>query len=399
MNHKILSVLAVLAIAFGSCTKPAPDIDNEQDTLLPDVPAAGGTENGDLPDSLTISFSTSLAASTVVKAPTTTADLLKRPGVGFGISAIATKKVPWAEMGDKIPEFMYDRHITWDGVRWIYDPVEFWPTKQKELLSFFAYGPFGAPGITLSGTEAGADLSRIDFELTEKSNETIDFVAGCQIDQTGSIDDPEVLFTLRPELTKLEMFAKVNEDVYNEEGIYNKTRIIVRSARLFGDNFYRSGQYIYNTADTEQPGSWDFSGSTPTDYPVVLNGKSYTFGTDYIAEDAVALLNKSTVYQLLAESDAETNENCIFIIPPKGEDGAAEGDINIEFIYDIVTEDDNIACGYSCTSARKHISLTPGTLKQGYSYKFTFTFHVNSITISEVTTESDNGLNDNQTEI
>ncbi len=344
---------------------------------------------GTVSDKVPISFSPALTVSVAVKSPTMTNDVLKRADAGFGVSAIATKKVPFAQTASRVPSFMHDRHVVWNGTQWTYDPLEYWPTISRNMISFFAYAPWGAEGITLSGTGEGADLTKISFELAQKSDETVDFVAGCKIDETGSRDDQMVQFTMRPELTKLEMFAKASEDLYSDDDAAHKTRIIIRSAVLSGPQMYRTAVYNYNTQDSAGSGSWDFSGKSPESYPLVLNGKNISIGTDYTVEGGVSLLKKGIRYQVLGTSSENPAENNIFILPPKGTVGIGEGDVKVTFEYDVVTEDSALAGGYTCIKAKKTIDLPAGTMKQGYSYRFTFTFYVNRVTVEGDSTDWD----------
>ncbi len=364
---RILSVLVI--VALGSCSKFSEG------------------EGAAVSDKVPISFSPALKVSVAVKSPSMTTDVLKRTDTGFGVSAIATKKVPFAETASRVPSFIYDRRIVWDGTKWMYDPLEYWPTISRNMISFFAYAPWGAEGITLSGTGEGADLTKIDFELAQKSDETVDFVAGCKIDETGSRDDQIVQFTMRPELTRLEMFAKASEDLYSEVEAAHKTRIIIKSAVLSGPQMYRSAVYNYNTQDSAGSGSWDFSGTTPESYPLVLNGKNISAGTDYSVTGGVALLQKGIMYQVLGASSEEPAENYIFVLPPKGTAGIGEGDVKVTFEYDVVTEDSALAGGYTCIKATKTLSLPVGTMKQGYSYRFIFTFYVNKVTVEGDSTD------------
>ncbi len=371
---RLLATSLAIATLLG-CSKPVTvPVSPDKDTSVPEA--------------LPISFSPYLVHTT--KAPVTTTDYLKKEEAGFGVSAVYTRDSLWSETVSRYPGMMFNSKVFWDGEMWNYKPPKFWPTLKGEYISFFAYAPYNAPGITLCDTSrTDADITRLHLKLAEKSNETVDFVAACVTDGKGTIEDPRVIIELKPELTRIEMFAKVDEDLYQAEGEDRKTRIVIKSAKFTGPKFYTGAEYSYNTENTSDIGQWDFSNSTAEEYPIVLKGEDYRLETaiPYIAENAYILTNQHSNYQML--EDSAPGENYIFILPPGGDKGIEYEDISVVFDYDILTEDPKLAPGYSCTSATKTVNLPVGTLRQGYSYKFTFRFHLDRIEVSAAIVPSD----------
>ena len=88
---------------------------------------------------------------------------------GFGVFAYYTP----GEVYDvkSTPNFMYNQQVTWNGSKWAYEPVKYWPNEfgdnansdDVDRVSFFAYAPFievdpttGAPKVPDTLTAADA---------------------------------------------------------------------------------------------------------------------------------------------------------------------------------------------------------------------------------------------------
>ncbi len=385
MKTNISILLSCVLLALSSCTYSAfEEIDKEE--VQDDVVEVEDTVDKE------IVFSTVLAVPSSTKAPVMTLDLLKDAEGGFGVNAVYTPGL-WSEAGSTYPDVMYNQRVTWNGEKWSYDPVKYWPTLKGERVSFFAWAPYGDPCIDIcDATSADADPTRLHFTMAERSNETIDFIAASAIDNSESNPNSTVTFVFRHELVRLEMYAKVDENLYRDDDAANKTRVIVKSARLVGLNFYTEADYLYNTEVEDGHGAWDFDGFNISDgYPVEICGDSVRLDTrvPYVAADAIVLSQMDVERLLLEESNTDPSERYIYIIPPRGVEGAYMGDVGVEFQYDIVTEDDQLAAGYACTSATKVVDFPTGTLKQGYSYKYTFTFCLNQIKLDATVVYSD----------
>ncbi len=378
-----ISFVLTALLAAGCNEAPFEEIEGEEDPV-------------EVVEPQEVSFRTKLSVPTATKGPVMTLDLLQEADAGFGVNAVYTNG-NWSDADSRFPGFMYDQRVLWNGEKWEYDPVQFWPTLEEEKVSFFAWAPYGDPGITICDTtSADADPSILHFTMADKSEETIDFIASSAIDNSESNPNSMVTFVFRHELTRVEMYAKVDEDLYREDDDANKTRVIIRSAKFTGLNFYTEGDYLYNTEVLDGPGSWSFDGISVTEsYPITICGEDVFIDTKepYVAENAIVLSNKNIEYQLLVPSNAEPEERYIYLIPPAGVGGALTGDIAVEFLYDIVTEDDQLMKGYTCTSSTKVVNLPMGTLKQGYSYKFSFTFCLNQIKLDASVVYGDDDTN------
>ena len=69
---------------------------------------------------------------------------------GFGVLAYNTGIDYYTEAS--VPDYMYNQRVTWDGGKWVYEPVKYWPNGEGEVVgvtgatphyvSFFAYAPW-----------------------------------------------------------------------------------------------------------------------------------------------------------------------------------------------------------------------------------------------------------------
>lgn len=67
----------------------------------------------------------------------------------------------WEDLAIKqwTPNFMYDEAVTYDEGKgyWTYTPVKYWPNNEENTLTFWAYSPYYADGLTLRKHETGDD--------------------------------------------------------------------------------------------------------------------------------------------------------------------------------------------------------------------------------------------------
>lgn len=73
---------------------------------------------------------------------------LQAATAGFGVFAYYTADEPYT--GSSGPSFMYNEKVTYDGSKWVYEPVKYWPnqfgaaasSEEVDKVSFFAYAPY-----------------------------------------------------------------------------------------------------------------------------------------------------------------------------------------------------------------------------------------------------------------
>lgn len=328
---------------------------------------------------------------------------------GFGVLAYYTGQTDFANTNK--PNFMWNQQVTYDKTNknWEYTPVKYWPTKVSDKVSFFAYAPYVAGGnangiIELSGNSvAGAPTATIT--LPKDPSNTIDFVAAVQMNKTHD-KGTNVSFTLKHEMTRVKVQAKLDKSVYSDTDDKHKTFVVIKNV-IFNDKgeFYKSGKYTFSTKDGER-GAWTPTANASTytlDLNRVLNtelikvdgtkGENHHSGNYEEGVNGVRLVDKT------AKDLFKANEY-VYLIPVSADngDGLTDGKATATIEYDIVTEDSKLAAGYSCTSATKTVKLPAGTLQQGKSYNYTFIINLDEIVLDATVekwdeTASDSNIN------
>lgn len=313
---------------------------------------------------------------------------------GFGVLAYYTEQTNFANSNK--PNFMWNQKVTHNGTNWEYTPVKYWPTKVGDKVSFFAYAPYvksgNDKGIVLSSNSvAGAPTATIT--LPDDPSQTIDFVAAVQMNKThdnSASANNNVSFTLKHEMTRVKVQAKLDKSVYSNTDAKHKTFVVIKNVK-FNDKgqFYKSGKYTFSTDDSKR-GTWTTTNATA--YSLDLNkvmkketikvtgAKGKSGSGDYQkGEDGIKLVNTDTVSLF-------KDNQYLFLIPVANlTDGKATATIE----YDIVTEDSKLAVGYSCTNAIKTVLLPAGTLKQGISYNYIFTIKLDEIVLNATVNDWD----------
>lgn len=328
-----------------------------------------------------IEFGTYLGRDAQTKGTITDIDFLKGEDKGFGVTAFYTGQDAWTKEGRTAiaPNFMYNQQVTsTDGTNWSYSPVKYWPTMTGDMISFFAYAPYNATGITLAAKDAASNNTSLTFTVADNVADMVDFVAANAIDQEQK--KPEkggqtaVTFNFKHELSRLAFNVKSSLELKAE------THIVVKAANLVAAGFTKTATYTFNN-NTGENGSWrsltgtfnatDLSGLT-TKKTVELgkvDGKKYS-------ESALADITTEKTVNLF---DAT---KYLFLIPAENGSGLKDKAAAVTFTYDIVTEDANLANGYSVTPAEKTVYLPAGILAQGKAYTVTFTFNMDEIEVS-----------------
>jgi hypothetical protein len=127
---KILFALAVMAAMTVSCDVNIDSDDAKKENVAVDFSAYLGR-----------------ATKAGMAGELTTAGL-QAATAGFGVFAYYTADEPYT--GASGPSFMYNEKVTWDGSRWVYEPIKYWPnqfgaaasSEEIDKVSFFAYAPY-----------------------------------------------------------------------------------------------------------------------------------------------------------------------------------------------------------------------------------------------------------------
>lgn len=349
-----------------------------------------------------IEFGTYLGRDAQTRGTATTTNTIQAENAGFGVTAFYTGSDPWtAASANNTPNFMYNQQVTYTasttGGAWNYSPVKYWPTTVGDKISFFAYAPYSengnTNGITLTANNATSGNTSLNFKVATTAADMVDFVAGVQIDkQRNNADnaDNTVKFTLKHELSRVGIKAKVNQAVYGNDAA-KKTFVVIKSVKFdkaaTDGQFYTEATYTFANSDNER-GTWDLANATKAaadfDLSTILNTASVTAataktGTEY-ANGVNGIKLKGTETEPVSLFGAD---QYLFLIPVAATTTSnAEVKATATISYDIVTEDSNLATGYSCTSATKTVSLPAGTLVQGKAYNYVFTINVDEVKLS-----------------
>ncbi len=301
----------------------------------------------------------------------------------FGVLAYYTKGEDF-NATTSTPNFMYNQEVNGtEGGNWTYSPIKYWPTAVGDKISFFAYAPMVAKSnenFTLSdNTKTGTPTINVTYpaDLTQM----VDLVAGVAMNKTkakGNATEDVVTFTLKHEMSRVGISAKVSEDVYKNDGTANKTKVVITGIKfnnVTDGDFYTSGKYTFSTTD-EGRGNWSDLTTGELNLSSILKSGSVKMANEKYSKDNAIALENSTAVSLFKD------DNYLFLIPAKNADGVAENKTTVTISYDIVTEDANLSNGYSCTSATKTVYLPTGTLKQGVAYNYVFTIAVDKVVLS-----------------
>lgn len=333
-----------------------------------------------------IEFSTYLGRNAQGSRGTETNDAsIKSENGGFGVLAYYTEQKNFADANNNKPNFMWNQKVTYSNSAWSYTPVKYWPTKVGDKVSFFAYAPYAAngndKGIVLSGNSAtGAPTATIT--LPDDLSQTIDFVAAVQMNKSAANNN--VRFTLKHEMTRVKVQAKLNKLVYDANDAKKKTFVVIKDVKFNNKlDFYKSGIYTFSI-DDNTIGKWapvtDDSKTTSLDLNKAM-AKETIKVTDAKGESGSGNYQKGEAGIKLVNTDPVPlikDDQYLFLIPVANlTDGQATATIE----YDIVTEDSKLEVGYSCTNAIKTVKLPAGTLQQGKSYNYTFIINLDEIVL------------------
>lgn len=309
----------------------------------------------------------------------------------FGVSAYYLTSVT--------PDFMYNQAVNKSGDAWTYSPVKYWPTRENDGITFYAYAPHtddangfiklpdnnvtGVPVINVSlPTGDDADLKKmVDFVTDEEYY---------QMKTNGNNKSDKITFTFNHKMTRIGLKANVSnkanvsKDVYNTDAA-NKTKVVIRSIELnAGGEFYTSAKYTYTEHDifgNSNPESWsDQKGDVKLNLKSILNwSDDWTISKNKVIDNRIAS-KKGIALEGTSAVNLFNENQYLFLIPAKDKtNGLKANTTSATITYDIITEDSNLEDGYSKTSATKTVYLPAGIMQQGKAYNLTFTIAVDQV--------------------
>lgn len=323
---------------------------------------------------------------------------------GFGILAYYTGQTAWSASGSFTPNFMWNQQVKYESSAWKYTPVKYWPNKENDKISFFAYAPYSATqtngsesyGIKLPANSATAKPT-ITFTLNTNPTNMVDLVAGYQKDkqkQTTTVD-----FTLAHLLSRVEFKAKLDASISST----GETHVFITGMRILGtaDNgsdknaaganidskFYSTAVYDWSA------GTWDYTTTAPTKqstaYPINNVMRLTAASAGGYTKSSIEVAQAGSLTKLF------TDNQYLFLIPPKddlsltdaGSGIASEKDVRVQVDYDIVTVDSKLSAGHSVTSTSATISLPNKTLKRSKAYEYILTIGLEEVKVTATVTD------------
>ena len=148
---KIVAFAAVAALVLGACTKT----ETYTSQTLADAVSFGA-----------------YSGRTITKAgPTDDMNLDALKNHGFGVFATYSGTANYSEATN---DFMYNQLVNYDGSKWTYSPIKYWPNPTNgqpadaQKVSFFAYAPYADPEATAADNTYG--ITRFFIDGTTKHN-------------------------------------------------------------------------------------------------------------------------------------------------------------------------------------------------------------------------------------
>ena len=309
------------------------------------------------------------------------------------------------------PDFMYNQEVikNADG-SWTYSPVKYWPTMETQgyknhSISFYAYAPHTNDAnnlITLSGNNDEHAAPTVTISLPTGTNadlaKMVDFVATAkhfEYKTNGNEVSDKVTFNLKHEMTRIDLKAKVSENVYGST-VANRTKVVIRSLKLKSSSeFYTKANYRFPQTNQAERGTWDYKNNTTKvttdiDLQSILNWSGDWAISD---KDIISSTNQGIALEGTSAVKLFNENQYLFLIPAEKTTGLGANTTSATITYDIITEDSNLEDGYSKTSATKTVYLPAGIMQQGKAYNLTFTIAVDQVKLDATVADWDTATN------
>lgn len=154
-----------------------------------------------------LTFSTSVDTQTRAATDLTTDNL-----TSVGVFACFTQGD--FNAGTATPNFMYNQELKKEAAAWTYSPLKYWPNNENDKISFFAYAPRNAAGVTLcSNTNTG--FPYLDYTVPTAEADQTDLLAATPLMNQSYSSNPtapgSIKFTMKHALTKVSIYAKSSD--------------------------------------------------------------------------------------------------------------------------------------------------------------------------------------------
>lgn len=170
--------------------------------------------------------------------------------------------------------FMYNQKLTRSGATWDYSPKKYWPLDASDKVSFFAYAPHDASGVTpCDKTHEG--YPSLTFTAPTAGTDRVDLLAALPImnKKEGAVN-----FKLKHALTRVSIYAKSGDATITDIQVHSTTVTAPKSGTL---TFMQDGFGWTAAAATAT-----FTLTDPADITVpTTGGQSVLLGTFYLIPD------------------------------------------------------------------------------------------------------------------
>lgn len=158
----------------------------------------------------------------------------------MGILAYYTGQANF-DAANATPSFMYNQPVTKSGTTWTYTPLKYWPNNPEDKVSFFAYAPHNATGVTLSSADH-TGYPYLTYEVPAAEANQTDLLASLPLlDKNGE----NLTFTMKHALTKVNIIVKDGESDDTPKVLNNFTL----KAKSQGKLTYTADGFNWNTND------------------------------------------------------------------------------------------------------------------------------------------------------
>lgn len=150
-----------------------------------------------------------------------------------------------------IPNFMHNQPVSKSGSSWTYNPTMYWPVNSNDKLSFFAYAPHNAAGLTVPGVSSPGYPS-FTYEVQSTETEQNDLLlAQPVLDKVAT--DGTVVFSFRHALTRVKVKVEAGEGftgiTVNSLSVQTKKAGTVAITSTAASNFFQWSNIATGTAN------------------------------------------------------------------------------------------------------------------------------------------------------
>lgn len=290
-------------------------------------------------------------------------DLAGLKGHGFGVYAYYTGKDKY-NYTDNPANFMRDQYVRYSDGQWVYAPVKYWPNNIGDMISFFAYAPYGDTNITPAADNVEGD-PYVNFVVNSTVASQVDLLYSStnNIDKTKPALGETIGFNFAHALSRIGFQVQVQPDLKNDDtttadddtqgngSLAANTVVAVTKVELIG-SFYKSGKLNLNG------GSWTAVAASKETYALISKDFDNNVATQVLTGEQV--LNNKDGYVMIIPKDKSMTQQ-------------------IKVTYTVTTTDANLEGGNSVITNTITSEEFGIDFLQGKAYTFSLHLGLNSV--------------------